>query len=466
VGIENNQTVIYVVGNPARAIAQQTIATVTGTDATQAGISIPELAGRWRDRFRRAISDALWGIDFDRRHPFGRNLLVVGLVSMAVPLILVLLHLGRILDGIQRRVRRRQERLERMTRQEAMDALGVHSEERHRQSLASLQKPEVLRRAASLLHLLKRLVQIAIVATVLGVIVLGLAVFPVSRDLAVYLTGQFLILPLFWLALTVLQPLLALAVDQGLTRWGRSVELLDPDSNRHELRITTYSKVLHTGVTLLCLLVGLYGTVVLLGIDASVLAGAGLVAVAIGFLTRNLLEDILNGALILFTDRFAIGDVITVGDKGGLVEDMNLHITSLRGTDGQLTTIPNRRIDVVDNLTQRWSRVDFTVRVAAGADPRQALAVVEAEGQRFWQEPEWQELLMAPPDLLGIDEISHAGTLIRVWIATRPLKQWLVGRQFRLRIKLALEEAGIELGMPQQRVFLPEASPGALEPSP
>jgi small conductance mechanosensitive channel len=178
------------------------------------------------------------------------------------------------------------------------------------------------------------------------------------------------------------------------------------------------------------------------------------VAVAIGFLTRNLLEDILNGALILCTDRFAIGDVITVGDKGGLVEDMNLHVTSLRGTDGQLTTIPNRRIDVVDNVTQRWSRVDFTVRVAAAADPRQALAVVEAEAQRFWQEPEWQELLMAPPDLLGIDEISHAGTLIRVWIATRPLKQWLVGRQFRLRIKLALEAAGIELGMPQQRISL------------
>lgn len=337
-----------------------------------------------------------------------------------------------------------------------MASFGGGSEPVDLQRLSSLHNPAALRQAGNLLRLLRRLLLFANVAAVVAVAALSLAVFPSSRNAAIYLTGQSLLLPLLWVGLIVLQPLLALAVDHVLARWGRSMAQQERETGRCEQRITTYSKVLRLAVSFFCLLIGLYGTVLLLGLDPAVLAGAGLVAVGIGFLTRNLLEDMINGVLILCTDRFAIGDVINVGDKGGLVEDMNLHVTSLRGSDGQLTTIPNRRIDVVDNLTQQWSRVDFTVRVGSAADPQRALAVIEAEAQRLWQEPEWHALLTEAPSVLGIDEITHAGTLIRVWIATRPLKQWLVGREFRLRIKLALAEAEIELGIPQQRVHLPE----------
>lgn len=464
VGIENNQTVIYVVGDPARAIAQQTVATVTETDASQAGVGIPELAGRWRDSFRRTISDALWGIDFDRRYPLARELLVVAFVLAGGFLLLLLSRVGRALEGIQRRVRHRQQLLERSSQEGAMAAVSGGVATLDLQRLTSLHNPAALRQAGNLLRLLRRLLLFSNVAAVFAVAALSLAVFPATRNVAIYLTGQSLLLPLLWVGLIVLQPLLALAVDHVLARWGRSMAQQERESNRSEQRINTYSKVLRLAVTFFCLLIGLYGTVLLLGLDPTVLAGAGLVAVAIGFLTRNLLEDMINGVLILCTDRFAIGDVINVGDKGGLVEDMNLHVTSLRGSDGQLTTIPNRRIDVVDNLTQQWSRVDFTVRVGSAVDPQRALAVIEAEAQRLWQEPQWHELLTEPPSVLGIDEISHAGTLIRVWIATRPLKQWLVGREFRLRIKLALAEAEIELGIPQQRVHLPPPQDAPLPP--
>lgn len=465
VGIENNQTVIYVVGDAARAIAQQTLATVTGTDASQAGVGIPQLAGRWRDSVRLAISDALWGIDFDRRHPLARQMLVLAFVLAGGLVLLLLIRFGRALDGIQRRVRHLQQQRERSSQEGAMAAVSGGSARLDLQRLSSLHNPAALRQAGNLLRLLRRLLIFSNLAAVVAVAALSLAVFPASRNAAIYLTGQSLLLPLLWVGLIMLQPLLALAVDHVLERWGRSMAQQERKAPRSEQRINTYSKVLRLAVSLFCLLIGLYGTVLLLGIDPAVLAGAGLVAVAIGFLTRNLLEDMINGVLILCTDRFAIGDVINVGDKGGLVEDMNLHVTSLRGSDGQLTTIPNRRIDVVDNLTQQWSRVDFTVRVGDAADPRRALAVIEAEAQRLWQEPEWHELLTEPPSVLGIDEITHAGTLIRVWIATRPLKQWLVGREFRLRIKQALAEAEIELGIPQQRVLLPERSDSAADPT-
>ena len=467
VGVENDQTVIYVVGDPDRSIEQRSLVTVTETDAEQAGKDIPQLAKVWRENIRRQVSNGIWGIAFDQRHPSGRTLLVLAALATSALAILAVSRLDRSLDGIRRRVVGRLEMVESSAREQVMIAFGggdlVSSSA---QLAASLhQNPAVLRQAVNLLRLLRRLLLVVNLAAVISGVVLALAVFPASRHLALYLTGQAIVLPLVWMGVMVLQPVVVVVVDHLLARWGRAKALMQPESNRYELRITTYSKVLRLAVNFFCLLIGLYATVVLLGIDPAVLAGASLVAVAIGFLTRNLLEDMVNGALILFTDRFAIGDVITVGDRGGdrgaqggLVEDMNLHVTSLRGSDGQLTTVPNRYIDVVDNLTQRWSRVDFTVLVASDADPRRALAVIEAEAGRMWKEPEWHDLLTEAPSVLGIDEITHAGTLIRVWISTRPLKQWVVGRQFRLRIKLALAEEGIGLGMPQRRVYLLEGS--------
>jgi small conductance mechanosensitive channel len=146
--------------------------------------------------------------------------------------------------------------------------------------------------------------------------------------------------------------------------------------------------------------------------------------------------------------------VIHIDDKGGLVEEINLHVTKLRGSNGQLTTIPNRHIIRVENLTQNWSRVDFTVRIGADADTRRALAVLREEAERLRQDPEWAELIPQPIDVLGVDEIDHSGTLIRVWIVTQPMKQWLVGREYRLRIQQAFRLQGIPLGVPQRQVAM------------
>ncbi len=115
-------------------------------------------------------------------------------------------------------------------------------------------------------------------------------------------------------------------IDYALVRWAREGQEREPNSNRYTLRANTYSKAFTDGTTLLFAVVGIALTVGLIGINPAVLAGAGALAVVFAYLSRNLVEDMLNGILILATDRYAVGDVIDVGEGfAGFVEDVNLY---------------------------------------------------------------------------------------------------------------------------------------------
>ncbi len=169
-------------------------------------------------------------------------------------------------------------------------------------------------------------------------------------------------------------------------------------------------------------------------------------------------EDMLNGILILWTDRYAVGDIIAVGDVGGFVENMNLYTTQIRGEEGCLITIPNGQISLVKNKTKDWSRTEFKIEISAKSDPVKAIQILQEVGSQMQQDPEWQEMILEPVNILGIDQVSHQGIIIQVWIKTQPMKQWSVGREFRLRVLQAFTRQGIELGMPQRQVWYPENS--------
>jgi small-conductance mechanosensitive channel len=150
----------------------------------------------------------------------------------------------------------------------------------------------------------------------------------------------------------------------------------------------------------------------------------------------------------LAEDQFAIGDVIDTGSAAGLVENLNLRVTQLRSGDGELVTIPNSGITQVRNLTRSWSRVNFSIDVAYHTAPEKALAVLKEVARSFYDDPAWQDKMLVPPDVLGIDGISHQGITITTWIQTAPAQQWAVGREFRFRVCQALAEQGIEIGTP------------------
>ncbi|QXE23466.1 MscS Mechanosensitive ion channel [Richelia sinica FACHB-800] len=228
--------------------------------------------------------------------------------------------------------------------------------------------------------------------------------------------------------------------------------LLTPEtSERLQLRVSTFSGVTKSIATIVCGGTGILLALISLGIDVvPLLAGAGLVGVAVSLASQNLIKDAINGFLIILEDQYALGDVISVGNVGGLVENLNLRMTQVRDSEGRLITIPNSEIKVVANLSSRWSRADLTVPVSYQADVNEALDLIETVALEMNQEPKWQRQILEKPNVLGIEQFGDYGLSIRVWIKTQPLKQWEVAREYRRRLKVALDEAGIHIPVPQQ----------------
>lgn len=291
-----------------------------------------------------------------------------------------------------------------------------------------------------------------ILSLALGLSIIFL-IFRQTRFLSVFLFDQTLIVIFIWIGLIFVDKVGAFAIDYYLNNWASEAQAINPDSNRYTLRVNTYSLTLKRATTFLMIVLGLYLSIWSIGINSAVLAGAGILAAAIAFLGRNLVEDMLNGILILWTDRYAIGDVINVGGgMAGTVEDINLFITSLRNLDGESIAIPNSKISAVINKTKYWSRVNFTIRIAWNQDMDQAIAVMTEVADLMQRESEWGEIFLEPAKILGVDEVSHEGILIHLIIKTQPNEQWNVGREFRRRVKLALDKAGISVGIPHQTI--------------
>jgi small conductance mechanosensitive channel len=225
----------------------------------------------------------------------------------------------------------------------------------------------------------------------------------------------------------------------------------DEDSQRLKLRVSTISGVTKSISTITCVAIGILVGLTTIGINiVPLLAGAGIIGVAISLASQNLIKDAINGFLIILEDQFAIGDFINVGGTNeGLVENLNLRITQLRDAQGRLITIPNSEIKIVANLSSNWSRADLTIPVHYSADFDEALNLIDTVARQITDDPQWRKKILDTPQVLGVDNFGDQSMIIRVWIKTKPLKQWEVAREFRRRLKVAFDEAGLPIALPQ-----------------
>ncbi len=230
--------------------------------------------------------------------------------------------------------------------------------------------------------------------------------------------------------------------------------LLTPEANlRLQLRISTISSVTKSVLILGYIILGTLVSLSLIGVDIGpLLAGAGLIGLAISFASQNLIQDAINGFLIILEDQYAVGDFIGIGQSAGIVEDINLRITRLRDTEGRLVTIPNSEVRTVTNYTSNWSQADIKIPIAYQTDVEQALQIVENINNQISQE--WQQEILEKPKLLGVDEFSNQGVIIRIWIKTKPMQQWPIAREYRRQVKAAFDKAGIELALPHQKIWI------------
>jgi len=286
------------------------------------------------------------------------------------------------------------------------------------------------------------------------------SVYPQSRMYQHFFIDLSFSLPLLWALIIILNKLCDFLIEWFLSRWARSASRLESGaSSRYALRTNTYSTALTQLTTFIFMTVGLLTTLGLLGLSPTLLASFGVIAVALSWFSQNTVQDLLNGALILWNDRYAVGDVVDINGVGGLVEKLNLYMTQLRNLDGEAITIPNGSVDIVRNMTKDWSRVNFSVVIAYDADLNRAMEVIEATAAAMRTETLWKDVITDDLQMLGVDELSHQGVLIRALIRTQPIKQWDVAREFRRRLKLVFEKEGIGIGVPQQAVRFKDYSP-------
>lgn len=307
-----------------------------------------------------------------------------------------------------------------------------------------------------------RLFQLAQTLVIGGGTLYILGLFPYTRILQVILvTGIRIPLRVILVAAgTYVMTRLSYAITDRFTAILASNYLVTPETNqRMQLRVSTISGVTKGIITVIWVSAGILVALSAVGLDiAPLLAGAGIIGFAVSLASQNLIKDALNGFFIILEDQYAIGDVITVGDIGGLVENINLRITQLRDPEGKLITIPNSEIKIVGNLSSSWSRADLNIPVAYHADVDQAIALINSVATGMSQEIEWREKILETPQMLGVDNFGDRGLIVRVWIKTQPLKQWEVAREFRRRLKIAFDQAGMLLPVLQQEIWFNESS--------
>jgi len=184
------------------------------------------------------------------------------------------------------------------------------------------------------------------------------------------------------------------------------------------------------------------------------LAGAGILGLAVSFGAQSLVKDIIAGFFTLLENQFAVGDVIEAAGKSGVVEKMTLRVVQLRDLYGVLHTIPNGQITVVSNKTRGWSRAVIEVGVGYASNIDHALEVFRDEADRLAADAKWQHRMDGPPEVSGIESLGEHAVTIRTLFRTVPGAQWEVAREFRRRIKLRLDRENIEIPFPQQTVHM------------
>jgi len=183
------------------------------------------------------------------------------------------------------------------------------------------------------------------------------------------------------------------------------------------------------------------------------IAGAGIVGVAVGFGAQNLVRDFLSGIFMLMEDQYGVGDVIDAGSATGTVESISLRTTRLRDVNGTVWHLPNGHIERIGNQSQQWSRAVLDVDVSYQTDISHATDVIKCTAQTMCEDPAFADSVLAEPEVWGVEDLGPDSVTIRLVLKTAPHEQLTVIRELRARIKAAFDEAGIEIPFAQRTVW-------------
>lgn len=227
------------------------------------------------------------------------------------------------------------------------------------------------------------------------------------------------------------------------------------DVARRTARAESISGVLGNTVTIVIWTIAFIMILGELGLNLGpMIAGAGIAGVALGFGAQSLVKDFISGVFMLMEDQYGIGDFVDLGEASGTVEEVALRTTVVRGVDGTVWHVPNGEIRRVGNKSQHWSTAVVDIDVAYDADLAIVRTIVTETAIAVCTSEEWSGDVLDEPEVLGVEMLGADGITVRMVVKTAPGVQWALQRALREALKVAFDDAGIEIPFPQRTLWL------------
>ncbi len=187
------------------------------------------------------------------------------------------------------------------------------------------------------------------------------------------------------------------------------------------------------------------------------LAGAGIVGLAIGFGAQTIVKDFLTGVFLIIEDAVSVGDVVMIQDFGGVVEEMSIRTIKLRDFDGTLHIFPYSEAQVIHNRTKGFAFAVFDLSIDYRSDISAALRVMKSVGDELRQDEAFRGFILDEIEVVGVDQLADSAVMLKARLKTLPGKQWSVKREYLHRVKLGFEQAGVEIPYPHLKLVAPDA---------
>ncbi|MBS3819925.1 mechanosensitive ion channel family protein [bacterium] len=228
----------------------------------------------------------------------------------------------------------------------------------------------------------------------------------------------------------------------------------DVDAQEAEKRVETLMNILRSIGRILILVIFVMILLKKLGVDIGpMLAGAGILGLAVGFGAQTLVRDIISGFFMLLENQIRTGDYAIINGQGGMVEKIELRTTTLRDFSGTIHIFQNGNINMVSNMTMEWSAMIFEIGVAYKEDTDEVVDIMKEVGEELRNDPDFKENILEPLEVFGVDQFADSAVIIKARFKTKPIIQWSVGREYRRRLKKAFDERGIEIPFPHTTVY-------------
>ncbi len=234
----------------------------------------------------------------------------------------------------------------------------------------------------------------------------------------------------------------------------------DQESGTAAKRAATLTGILRTIALSAIWAIIIIESLQLVGLDiAPILAGAGILGLAVGFGAQNLVRDLISGFFIILEDQVRLGDVAVINGTGGAVETITFRTISLRDFSGVVHIFPNGGITTLSNMTKDWSAFVLDMGVAYREDTDRVVEVMRSVGEELRHDQALGALIIEPIEIVGVENFADSAVTIRARIKTKPAEQWKVGREYRRRLKKAFDAQRIEIPFPMRTLLMGEDHP-------